>query len=156
MEKVIFDFSLRKSQIKKELDSYDYSKFNEDELKGIAMGKMYIFFETQREYIILETGMIDYLIQIRDVIQEIKNGNYFTFSVSCDYYSNSLGYEYDDIRGVLTIVETNNRLFKISTNFLAFKKGFEKFPKMVITELELEYPELLLNEAFISIKDSFR
>src|SRR5688500_15392830 len=96
MEKVIFEYCIKLNVSKAERSNFDIPKLDIDELKGIANGKMFVFFEPKRDYMILETGIIDYLLQFKSVIDEIDSGNYNTFSVSCDYYSNSLKYLYDN------------------------------------------------------------
>jgi hypothetical protein len=100
MEKVILDYKLDFSQIQFENLS-DICNKDINELKGSFNGKIYIFFQSDnfgRNYIILETGIIDYLIQFKNVIAEIEIGNYTPFSVSCDFYNNNFHYKYDKTR----------------------------------------------------------
>ena len=150
MKKVIYDYSLRLDQI--ENDKYlELSTITLDEIKRIAKGRMFIFFEPKREYIILDTGIIDYLLQIKGVIEEIDNGNIKPFSVSCDWYSNSLEYTYDINFDVLKIREVNGNLFEIETKYKLFKKSFEKFYKKTMIELSKLYPELSKNKNFVAI-----
>jgi hypothetical protein len=150
MEKVIFDYCLKLSVSQKERSSLDVSNLDNDELKGIANGKIFVFFEPKREYMVLETGIIDYLLQFKIVINEIDSGNYSPFSVSCDYYSNSLKYLYDNKTGKLKIIEVNGADFKITTNYEKFKSSFLKFYKNTMEELLLYYPELRDNKFFCS------
>ena len=145
MQEVIFDFSLSLSALEedkklklKELDLWG--------LKALAEGKIFIFFEPQRTYLILdEIGIIDYLIQFRSVISSVDSGIHETFSVSSDYYNGSLTYS----------LKTGGDFFirddwgvKIKTNYYAFKKALKKFDKDTMQELLLLYPGLADNKNF--------
>lgn len=149
MKKVIFDYSIQLNIVKIENQTHDISELSLSGLKNLGKGKMFIFFEPQREYILLETGIIDYLIQLNGVIKEIDSGNFSPFSVSSDWYSNSLDYFYDEKLETLRINEVNGGEFIISTKYNKFKESFIKFYKKTIGELLLLYPELKENKAFI-------
>jgi hypothetical protein len=151
MEKIIFDFCLKLNVSQDERSSYDIAKLDIDELKGIGNGKIFVFFEPQREYMVLKTGLIDYLLQFKSVIDEIDSGNYNTFSVSCDYYSNNLEYFYDYKTGKLKIAEVNGAHFKITTEYDNFKSSFLKFYAKTMQELTFYYPELKDNKVFCAL-----
>lgn len=153
MEKIIFEYCLKLNVSQEERKRFDLPRLDNNELKAIANGKMFVFFEPQREYMVLETGIIDYLLQFKSVIDEIDSGNYNTFSVSCDYYSNSLEYSFDSKTGKLKIVEVNGGDFEITTKYEKFKSSFLKFYKNTIKELFLYYPELQDNEIFLNFID---
>ncbi|HBS11072.1 MAG TPA: hypothetical protein DEO36_00805 [Flavobacteriaceae bacterium] len=156
MKKILFDFTLNVQNVAFERKNLDISNLDLDNLKGIANGKMYIFFEPQRKYIKLETGIIDYLLQLKNVIEEIQTGNYTPFSVSCDWYSNSLKYDFENNSGILIIKETNENLFEIKTKFKIFQKSFIKFYEKVLLDLEIYYPELLHNDVYSNLKNQLK
>lgn len=148
MAKVVFDYVIRLSEIESNKINLDIENLDIDGLKGIANGKIFIFFESKRQYIILETGIIDYLIQFKQVINEISNNNFETFSVSCDWYSNSLNYIYNKEKDVLKIKEVNSNLFDIEIEYFSFKKALSFFYKKTIDELLKIYPKLINNSIF--------
>ncbi len=90
MKKVTFEYNIPINNIIQDKANFDVRNLDYDGLKGIMNGCIFIFFEPQRNYIILQTGIFDYLKQLLAVIEEIDGGNYSTFAVSCDWYSNSL------------------------------------------------------------------
>ena len=149
-KKAHFRYSLQREKIDFERSQYQISQLDIDELKGICNGSIYIFFEPHREYIILDTGIIDYLIQLRNVIEEIDSGNHETFSVSCDYYSNSLDFIYYEKEDRLKISDANDQEFEIEIKYSSFEERFSKFLFVTINDLILNYPELKNNRAFSS------
>ncbi len=149
MTKTNFDYSIPIRTIQSDLSNFDIVNLSLNELKGIAYGKLYVFFDAST-YIVLETGIIDYSLQFDGVIKEIDSGNNNPFSVSCDWYSNSLNYQYDK-NDSLTIYEVNSGDFEITTKYSLFKKGFLKFKKRILEELVYYYPDLEKNQSFINI-----
>jgi len=149
MKKVIFDFSLSLSYVQSERLSKDVSQISAAGLRGLCTGRIFIFFEPQREYIILETGVLDYLLQLRGVLREIDSGNYKTFAVSSDYFSNNLQFTYSPQSRILEIYEANGREFKIKTRYEEFKQKFLEFFPKAMSELVLLYPELCKSQAFL-------
>ena len=148
MNKVIFDYSIKAHVVASEIAFNDIENLSYDELKSIMNGSLFIFFEPQREYILLKSGIFDYLKQIQGVIEEIETGNYEPFSVSCDCYSNNLKYEYEKSIDQLKIIEVNSQAFEIITSFKVFKKSFDKFYKETIKDLLHLYPTLKDNPNF--------
>lgn len=148
MKNVIFEYNIPINNVVNDKSNFDIAALNYDELKGICNGSIFIFFEPQHQYIILRTGIFDYLKQILGVIKEIDSGNYNPFSVSCDWYSNSLEFSYQKDVDALTIRDVNNNSFNITTKYSLFKKSFKKFYDKTMTELILYYPELVNNPVF--------
>lgn len=148
MKKIIFDYSIKANVVNNEIASFDIEKLTYDELKGIMNGCLFIFFEPQREYIILRTGIFDYLRQIQAVIEEIEDGNSKPFSISCDWYSNHLKYEYEKSNDQLKIIEANGQTFEITTSFKLFKNTFKKFYQETIKDIYIMYPDLKNNSYF--------
>lgn len=148
MNKVQFSFNISSQVISLENESMPLSELNSEELKGFANGQLYIFFLPEREFIALQTGIYDYLTQIKNVIEEIDNGNSSPFSISCDWYSNNIEYLHCKDTNRLDIREKNDNEFQISTNYISFKKSFLKFYPQVIRDLLYFYPELRKNKFF--------
>jgi hypothetical protein len=152
MKKVLFDYSLRASVVKQERESFDIANFEEESmLNAIANGSLYIFFLPTEKYIILETGLLDYIQQLTNVIFTLSSGEKRTFAVSCDYYSNSLGFELVQV-DILEITFKNEIRDPITCSFKEFKSSFERFKKLVYEEIVFYYPELYNNFLFLERK----
>ncbi|MGL5234366.1 MAG: hypothetical protein ACRC8Z_06400 [Empedobacter falsenii] len=152
---IYFDYKLSLSEIE------NCRKTNFNNLSFIELystlfeGNIYLFFnynqsEEERKFIILKTGILDYLLQFDGVIDEIDNGNYNTFSVSSDYYSNSLQYIYSNQNDELKIHEVNDNLFTVNCKYSQFKSEYIKFRKNTLEELIFYFPELMNNIDFIN------
>ncbi|UUC46756.1 hypothetical protein [Flavobacterium cerinum] len=148
MSKVRFEYILKYSTIKSDKENLDIAELSLPGLKKIAFGKIVVFFAPKKEYILLETGIIDYLEQFRIIIKEIDSGNHNPFSVSSDWYSNSLKYFYDKKSDKIRILESNDNEFDIMTDYTSFKKAYSKFRENTIKDIIECYPELKNNEAF--------
>ncbi len=152
--KVFFDYKIDLSEMKKE-NQIDFSSLSFQELyANLFEGRIYIFFNhrderIKKDFILLKTGIIDYILQFDGIIEEIDGGNNETFTVSADYYSNSLKYFYSDINDELTILEVNDNLFSIICKYSDFKLGYKNFRKIVLEELIYYYPKLKDNIEFI-------
>jgi|GEM_PF-2895016 len=152
---VYFDYKIDLFEIKKE-NQIDFSALSFQELyANLFDGRIYIFFnckekEIRKDFILLKTGIIDYILQFDGIIEEIDGGNNETFTVSADYYSNSLKYFYSDISDELTISEVNDNLFSITCNFSEFKLAYKNFRKLVLEELIYYYPKLKDHIEFIN------
>lgn len=151
MKKVTFEYSLKYDTIYQENKIYNLPELSIHELKRITIGKIFIFFLPQRNFIVLNTGIIDYLQQFKQVFKEVDSGNFNTFSVSCDWYSNNLSYIYDDVTKTICITETNGQEFEIITDYRVLKKSFIKFWNEIIKDLITYYPQLKLNNAFMEL-----
>ncbi|EAY25940.1 hypothetical protein [Microscilla marina] len=152
MSDIIFNFFIAPGILDKDKKNLSISGLDILGLKSMAYGKMSIFFKDQGEKIVLEPGIIDYLIEFKNVIKEIDSGNNETFSVSSDYYSNSLEYLHDPKNDKFIIYEVNDGAFEITTEYKAFRKAFLKFYQKALEKLVLQYPELRDNKAFIELK----
>ncbi|KFF27100.1 hypothetical protein [Chryseobacterium vrystaatense] len=150
MENISFDYKIDLATIAAE-SQMDFESFDIHNLKGFFNGKIYVFFheKNKRNFIVLETGIVDYLLQFDDLILSIGKGIYKTFTISCDYYSNNLLYEYSSINNTLIINEGNANSYTISCNYDDFKKGYLKFRKRVLRELSILYPGLSSSQAFL-------
>ncbi|KAA2215634.1 hypothetical protein [Chryseobacterium sediminis] len=149
MENVFFDYKIDLITIKEE-SKVDFKAFEIHDLKSFFNGKIFVFFQykSKRNFIILETGIIDYILQFDDLILSIEKGIYKTFTISCDYYSNNFIYEYSNVNNSLIINEGNADLYTISCNYADFKKAYLKFRKRALRELNVLYPDLINNKVF--------
>lgn len=151
MGKVFFDFKIDLRHVQ----DYNIDFKNSDiyELKAHFEGNIYILFNylDTRDFICLEAGIFDYILQFDAVVQSIENGAQEAFSVSRDFYSNSLHYTVGSLQDDLIIYEVNNAAFKIHCKFKDFKKGYISFRKKILSEISDLFPELSYNVEFIKI-----
>lgn len=152
MSNILFDYRIETGQITCHYP--DLEALNLFQLKNIFSGCLYIFFDkddkNKRNFILLETGILDYINQFDHMISYIDKGNIETFTVSSDCYSNSLNYLYHAKNGILEIDEVNNALFSIRCKYEDFKKTYKKFRKKILDELVMLFPELAKNSIFIA------
>ena len=157
MKEVKFKFVLDLKQVATDCNTYDIKLASLQELKCIAKGKVYLDIGSEKEIIIFDTEIVDYILQLLAVIKEIDSGNFNAFSVSSmDYYSNSYEYNYYPKSGELEIREANDDEFGVITNYNKFKKDVEKFNRKVRIELEKHYPELSKNNVWIGLTSALR
>lgn len=149
MENIFFDYKIDLVSTNEE-NKLDFKAFEIHDLKSFFNGKIYVFFQykNKRNFMILETGIVDYLLQFDDLILSIEKGIYKTFTISCDYYSNNFLYEYSNVNNNLTINEGNANLYTISCDYDDFKKAYLKFRKRTLRELGILYPTLIGNKTF--------
>lgn len=148
MNSVLFGYKLENKIVEditiKYCDIYD--------LKKKIRGSIYIYFDYSniktRKKIILETGILDYILQFDSLFSYLDKGNNEAFTVSYDFYSNSLDYFYNNDINELIISESNNGLFRISCNYTDFKQGYKKFRKKTLNELTILFPQLKQNITF--------
>ncbi|MHA3789024.1 hypothetical protein ACX0HA_12485 [Flavobacterium hauense] len=151
---VFFDYQLNYDTIVSEKKKHDFSSINEIELFRIAQGKIFIFFEEQRNFIIIEDSILSYLKQIKFALRDIDEGNFTAFTVSThDWFSNNIRFTYDDKSSNLRLFEMNNHDFDIQITYLSFKNIFNKFSKKCISQIIEVYPELLINENFLKMRE---
>lgn len=150
MSNILFDYKIETGQITCHYPHLETLTLFR--LKNIFSGSLYIFFDkndkNKRNFILLETGILDYINQFDHMISYIDKGNIETFTVSSDYYSNSLNYLYHPKNGMLEIDEVNNALFSISCTYEDFKKAYKKFRKKILDELVMLFPKLAQNSIF--------
>lgn len=146
--KMKIGYSLKLSDVVTEQKAFNIQELDIDSLKGIANGVVYLLFSSPKDYIIMKTGLIDYWMQFQSVIIEIENGNKKPFSVSCDWYSNSIKYVYSKETDHLQIIDVNNGEFSLAVKYTDFKKACYSFIDDLSRELILFYPSLSQNIAF--------
>ncbi len=148
MKKITFDLLIRPETTVRDHQRLDIKSLDERGLRRLGTGKLFIVFEPQRDYIVIESELLDYLLQLRGVIQQIDAGNHETFAVSGDYFSNHLRFTYRPQDKGLEIYEANGGDFKINISYKDFRLAFTKFYPEAISDFTLLYPELKKNEAF--------
>ncbi len=122
-------------------------------LRRLARGKIFIVFNGLRDFIVIESEILDYLIQLKDVVGQIDAGNYETFAVSGDYFSNNLRFSYSPQSRKLEIYEANGGNFKIVTAYKEFRASLLEFYKQALSDLRMLYPELAENDEFNRIAE---
>lgn len=151
MNKIFFDYKIDLFVIAQD-NQIDYKEYELYQLKGICNGRIYIFFDydkKKRNFMLLETGILDYILQFDNLFSYLDAGNYETFTVSGDYYSNNLSYIYSKENDTLEIHDVNSDLYYITCKYKDFKKAYEKFRKKTLLELITFYPEFKNNKYFI-------
>ncbi|MDQ6528088.1 hypothetical protein [Flavobacterium sp. LHD-85] len=154
MGEIIFDYKLDLKVVESERKAGNIREYDIDWLKGICNGRIFIFFDSvnseKRNFMLLETGIIDYLLQFENMFSYKEEPDYVFSLVSCDYYSNSNYFKYT-LPDNLEIKEGNGGIYVINCKYSSFKKSYENFRKKVIGELIVYYPELLENNSFKDI-----
>jgi hypothetical protein len=120
-------------------------------LRKLAKGKIILTIEKPRDFVVIESELIDYLAQLKGVTDQIAAGNYETFTVSGDYFSNNLRFTYEPSSKNLEIYEMNGGTFKIAFSYREFKSTLLTFYKQALCDLQAWYPELSSNEEFRSM-----
>lgn len=145
---ITFDYSYRIQSVMNDRESVNLTEIDVYQCRNLLYGCLYIIFEPQREYIRIESGIIDYMLQIKEVIESFDSGVREMVTVSPDYYNNNIRYTYSPNRGSLELYEMNGGEFRINTNFKLFKREFISFYKEAISDLMLLYPEFKINNSF--------
>lgn len=155
IDRVFFDYTIDLQKVYDQGSSIDFQKLDIFSLKTIFSGRIYILFDSEntkkRNFILLKTGIIDYILQFDNLISYINKGNNETFTVSSDYYSNSLNYFYSSENDNFEIHEVNDALYTITCKYMDFQKGYKKFRKKTLNELIILFPELKQNMIFNEI-----
>lgn len=148
MTTIEFDFCVRPIVVETDRKKYDLATLSKKELRRIAKGKIFVVFANLREYVVIDSEVYDYLDQIRGVIDQIDGGNYETFAVSGDYFSNNIRFKYEPSTKGLEIYDANGGSFSIKVAYKDFRSSFLSFYKRALGDLKAMYPELSDNEEF--------
>ncbi|CAH0250461.1 hypothetical protein MP478_15980 [Chryseobacterium sp. WG14] len=147
MNSIFFEYKLENEIF----DNIKIKYYDIYDLKKSFSGVIYIhihYSTGERKEIILETGILDYINQFDSMFSHIDEGNNEAFTVSYDFYSNSLDYLYNEHTNELVISESNAGLFKINCNYDDFKQSYKKFRKKTLNKLIVSFPQLKENSAF--------
>lgn len=148
MNRIEFDMSVRPSIVIKDRQRMDVKHLDINGLRCLANGKIFITIEKKREFIVIESEVLDYLMQLKTVVDEIDSGNHKIVTVSGDYYSNNLRFTYDPRIKSLEIYEVNGARFKIEVPYKEFRSALLHFYKLALTDIGMLYPELKENEEY--------
>ena len=152
MKCISFAFLINPNIVENDLKQVDIRSLDEKGLRQIGNGKIFIEFPEKRESIVIESEVLDYILQLKDVILDVDSGNFKTFTISRDFYSNNLQFTYDSENKKIEIYEGNNGEFRIITNYSDFRLNFLSFFKRALLDLELIYPDISLNQHFRDLK----
>ena len=89
------DFEIPSHVVKADRLNVDISNLDESLFMRIASGRITISVDAVKEPIVLETEVLGYVIQLKDVVKCIDSGQDTSFAVSRDYYSNNLYFVLD-------------------------------------------------------------
>lgn len=136
--------------VKSDRQNIDIMDLNEEEFMRIASGKITISIDDDAWQIVLETEVLDYVIQLKEVVDRIDSGQDRSFAVSRDYYSNNLYFELSRKTNQLTIYEMNGGSFQFTLPYRQFRRSILDFHSRAMAILQKLYPELAKNKAFLN------
>lgn len=90
----------------------------------------------------LSTSVIDYSLQLMNVVTHLENGNDETFCVSGDWYSNNVAFALDRPNMNVRIKEVNGGLFDVTVKFSVYKDAVKRHWGVLQKEVLLLYPEV--------------
>lgn len=143
------DFEIPSHVVKADRLNVDISNLDESLFMRIASGRITISVDAVKEPIVLETEVLDYILQIKEALECIDAGQDRSFAVDRDYYSNNVHFELNRRTKQLTIREMNGGLFKLELPYSLFCESFLDFYSRAINIFQRLYPELLKNKAFL-------
>ena len=148
MGKLIFNFTIPPSVVQSDREHLNIGSLDDKGLRRFGKGEISIAFPNRRELIVIQSEVLDYLMQLIDVIEEVDAGNHQTFAVSPDFYSNNLQFTYNPASKNLEIYEVNEGEFRFRTKYEEFKMALLGFFKDALSDLLGIYPELNDNKCF--------
>ena len=148
MKRVQFDYALRPTVIQSDRERLNVGKLDNRGLRRIAKGKIFLTIDKPREFVVIDSEVLDYLVQLKGVVDQIDTGNHETFAVSGDYFSNNLKFAFDQSSKQLTIQEANGGDFTITIQYKDFRSSLLAFYKQTLADFLILYPELNENEAY--------
>jgi len=151
-KRITFEISIDPSSIERDRANNDIRRLEAHRLWKICRGKLSISFEPQNQRISIETELIDYLLQVKEVIKEIENGVSEIVAVSRgDHFSNNINFRYELKSDTLEIYEVNAGEFDIKCSFAGFQREFTEFFGRAMIQILVYYPELQENRDFRAI-----
>ena len=151
MMNIQFDLSIRPTTALSDRQRLEIALLDTRELRRFAKGKIFLTIDNPRNFMVIDSEVLDYLDQLKGVIRQIDIGNHKTFTVSGDYFSNSLDFTYTPSSKMLTIYEANGGDFTINLPYRDFKSAFLSFYDQAMTDIQIIYPELRKNKEFIQM-----
>jgi hypothetical protein len=147
------DFCVKMSVVRTDNDIIDVNNLDERSVRKLAKGRIFLTFEEPRHFILIESEVLDYLLQLKGVIDQFDSGNYRTFTVSPDYYSNHLEFTYIVEDRQIEIYEANGGDFRFAVSYGEFRKSYLDFFHTAIYEFLTLYPALSNSNFFRNILD---
>jgi hypothetical protein len=151
MTRVRFDFAIRPGVVQSDRERLNIAELDERGLRGFARGRIFVAVDKPRELIVIETEVLDYLDQLKGVVDQLDSGNHETFAVSGDYFSNNLRFTLDPTPGDLEIYDANGGDFRIVLPYKSFRSSFLAFYKKALADFCILYPELAKNDWYRAI-----
>ena len=152
MAKVHFDFEICPDVVRSDREQFRIQTLDKMGLRQITKGKIVITAEEPRQVIVVESEVLDYAEQLKGVVVQIDSGQFETFAVSGDYFSNNLRFTYEPFEKTLEIYEMNGGEFKVITPYQGFRVGVIAFYRRLLSDLQSLYPELTLNKEFLAMR----
>lgn len=151
---VFFDYQLSYQTIVVEKNIFDFSILDETELNRIARGKLVVFFEKKRNYIIIEDSILSYINQIKFALTDIESGHFNISTVSrYDWYSNNIQFTYNEESKKLRLYDINDQEFTIQIDYSKFRNAFNNFSKSFVEQIVDLYPGLQDNPTFLKMEN---
>jgi hypothetical protein len=146
-----FDFAVRPTVVRADRERLKVGELDNRGLRRIARGKIFLTIDKPRDFIVIESEVLDYLIQLKGAIEHIDAGTHQTFTVSGDHFSNNLRFTYDPSSKRLEIYEANGGMFKLDVPYREFRTSLLAFYRDALSDLQLLYPELTSNKEYCSL-----
>lgn len=151
---ITFDYSIRPMTVQRDRQSLDIGILDEKGLRKIGKGRIIVLDHKKGCFFIVESQVLDYANQLMGVIAEFDRGNYDTFAVSPDFFSNNLKFKLDSSSKQIEVCEVNAGLFRLQFSYKQFKQSLNIFYAQLMEDLQLYYPELTTNKAFLRMRPS--
>lgn len=146
-----FDLSVLPTIVQTDRDRFSLKTLEERDLRRIAKGRICVTVDQPRTVITIDSEVLDYVVQLKGVIDEIDAGNHETFTVSGDYYSNNIRFSYDPVSSRIEVYDVNGGEFRIVLPYREFRTSLLSFYKRALSDLERLYPELKANTTYRSM-----
>lgn len=147
-KRVQFDYALRATVIQSDRAQLNVRELDKRGLQRIAKGKIFLTIDKPREFVVIDSEVLDYLVQLKGVVDQIDAGNHNTFTVSGDYFSNNLKFAFEKASETLEIQEANGGDFTIKIPYKDFRTSLLAFYKQTLADFLILYPELNKNDAY--------
>jgi len=149
---IIIDYSLRPTTVTSDRKSFDVRSLDEKGLRKLGKGRLFVIDNEKRCFFMIDSQVLDYANQLVGVLSEFERGNYETFAVSPDYYSNNLSFKFDPQAKKMEVYEVNGGDFRLSIPYKPFKEALRRFYSDLLDDYLLLYPELEDNHAFQQLR----
>lgn len=149
---ITIDYSLRPATVDGDRRAFDISNLDEVGLRKLGKGRLFVIDNKNRNFFVVESQVLDYANQLVGVAAEFNRGNYETFAVSPDFFSNNLRFKYSPQSKQVEVSEVNGGSFCVSFVFSSFEYALKRFYSDLLAEYQSHYPELAHNGAFQNMR----